>query len=175
MNTNVACHLRKMAEQDLAQVLAWRNHDDVRRYMFGSGLIAMEQHQRWFAGATLDSTRALLILERDGVPSGFVNIKFDAQSRVGSWGFYVSPDAPRGTGKIMGKLALAYAFNNLGLHKLCGEVIAFNERSLRFHERLGFTEEGRLRDQYFDGAVYHHVISFGLLAGEWTTTSTDEK
>jgi UDP-4-amino-4,6-dideoxy-N-acetyl-beta-L-altrosamine N-acetyltransferase len=53
------------------------------------------------------------------------------------------------------------------LHKLCGQALAFNERSIRFHQNLGFRREGVLRQQHFDGEQYHDVVCFGLLASEW--------
>jgi len=86
---------------------------------------------------------------------------------LGEWGFYVAPDAAKGTGRALGVAALRYAFETLSLRKLCGEVIATNVRSLRFHEKLGFQREGVLREQHFDGKNHLDVHYFGLLIREW--------
>ncbi|NQD81620.1 GNAT family N-acetyltransferase, partial [Pseudomonas sp. CrR14] len=89
------------------------------------------------------------------------------------WGFYLAPGAPRGTGQQLGEAALAFAFDSLGLHKVCGQALAFNERSIRFHEKLGFVQEGALREQHYDGATYHTIIHFGLLRYEWQAKKRD--
>lgn len=159
--------VRRMTDADLEQVLAWRNHEEVRRYMYSRHEISWTEHTHWFERAARDRNRHLLILEVDSVPRGFINIHHCAPSGVADWGFYTAPDAPKGTGRQLGNAALDYAFNEAGLHKICGQALMHNGRSIKFHLRLGFQQEGLLRDQYFDGNQYHNVICFGLIASEW--------
>jgi UDP-4-amino-4,6-dideoxy-N-acetyl-beta-L-altrosamine N-acetyltransferase len=156
-----------MNESDLEQVLKWRNHPDVRSYMYSTHEIRMDEHRAWYAHASKNPAKALLIYERDGQACGFVNITRTRCPAVADWGFYLAPDAPRGSGRGLGTHALNYAFAQLGLHKVCGQALGFNARSIAFHTRLGFTEEGRLRDQHFDGDQFHDVVCFGLLSNEW--------
>lgn len=160
--------LRPMQEQDLERVLAWRNHPEVRSHMYTQRLISLEEHRGWFERASQAPQRHLLIYEQDGEPLGFVNLNVvDTSAGRAEWGFYLAPDAHRGSGQGLGQSILTYAFTTLRLYKLCGEVLADNARSLRFHERLGFTREAHLRDHHFDGHSYHDVIGFGLLRSEW--------
>ncbi|WP_218938112.1 UDP-4-amino-4,6-dideoxy-N-acetyl-beta-L-altrosamine N-acetyltransferase [Billgrantia lactosivorans] len=160
--------LRPMISTDLERVLAWRNHPDVRRHMYTQRLITLEEHKAWFERASHDSRRHLRIYEQASIPQGYVNLKVvDENAGRADWGFYLAPGAPPGSGQGLGQCTLAYAFHTLGLHKLCSEVLAENNRSLRFHERLGFRREATLRDHFFDGNDYHDVIGFGLLAEEW--------
>jgi UDP-4-amino-4,6-dideoxy-N-acetyl-beta-L-altrosamine N-acetyltransferase len=156
-----------MSEQDLSLVLAWRNHPDIRSLMRSQAVISNEEHLAWFARTSGDSSVHLLIFEVDDRPLGFAKLSLIEGSPVAEWGFYAAPDAPRGTGVQLGVAVLNFAFNELGLHKVCGQVLAFNERSLRFHRKLGFRDEGILRDQYFDGVGYHAVFCFGMMASEW--------
>lgn len=152
---------------DLQRVLAWRNHVDVRRYMYTQHEITLAEHKSWFERAANDACKSLLIFEINQQPLGFINFSKHSVGAIADWGFYLAPDAPKGSGRLLGHAALAYAFSQLKLHKICGEALAFNERSIRFHQSLGFIQEGNLRDQYFDGTSYHNVINFGLLADEW--------
>lgn len=161
--------LRPMTEADLEQVLYWRNHPEVRRFMYTTHEIAPEEHSKWFSGAKCNPAVDLMIYELQGQARGFVNITRTRCPEVADWGFYLAPDAPKGTGRSLGKQALTYVFEELGLHKLCGQALGFNERSIAFHKALGFIEEGRLRDQYFDGHEFHDVVCFGLLKHEWQT------
>lgn len=167
MSETTSTSARPMNEGDLEQVLSWRNHPDVRRYMFTQHEILLEEHTRWFARASQDPERHLLVFEIDATPLGLINIHRIASGGIADWGFFAAPDAPKGTGHLLGKAALRYAFEAAGLHKLCGRVLAFNERSMRFHMKLGFQREGNLRHQYFDGQHYQDVVCFGLLANEW--------
>lgn len=156
-----------MVHADLRQVLIWRNHPDVRRYMFTQHEITLDEHQRWFEGALLDPKKHLLIFEPDQQPLGFVNFTETLNGGISDWGFYISPNAPKGSGRQLGHAALNHAFGQLKLHKVCAQALAYNERSIQFHQSLGFQREGSLRDQHFDGKRYHHIIQFGLLSCEW--------
>lgn len=156
-----------MGEGDLEQVLSWRNHPNVRRYMYTQHEISLDEHARWFSRTSQDPNRHLLVFEIDAEPLGFINIHQMGSGGVADWGFYVAPDAPKGTGQTLGQAAMRYAFEVASLHKLCGQALVFNERSIRFHVKLGFQREGVLRQQHFDGQQYHDVICFGLLANEW--------
>lgn len=165
--------LRPMIESDLEQVLRWRNHIEVRRYMYTAHKIQLKEHRKWFFDASNNIAKELLIYEQEGKAQGFVNITRTRCAEVADWGFYMAPNAPKGTGRELGKQALNYAFTQLGLHKVCGQALGFNERSIAFHKRLGFVEEGRLRDQHFDGNQFHDVVCFGLLNREWQAQVKD--
>lgn len=157
--------------EDLELVLNWRNHEDVRRYMYSQHEIGLIEHTAWYERAVRDTSRHLLVFEVDGVAMGFINLHQIAPAGVADWGFYVAPDAPKGTGRKLGQAALQYAFDDVGLHKLCGQALAYNERSINFHRNLGFVQEGVLREQHFDGQHYHDVVCFGLLAAEQQTNT----
>ncbi|MCE8040705.1 UDP-4-amino-4,6-dideoxy-N-acetyl-beta-L-altrosamine N-acetyltransferase [Halomonas daqingensis] len=159
--------LRPLQEAELGIVREWRNHPDVRRFMYTQHEIGAEEHLAWFERAQQDPNRHLLLYLHQGIPMGFANIAIvNATARRAEWGFYLAPDALRGSGHRLGRAVLAYAFETLCLHKLCGEALAFNTRSIRFHERLGFTREATLRDHHFDGQSFHDVVGFGLLASD---------
>ncbi len=160
-------YLRQMRDDDLGLVLQWRNHPEVRRYMYTQHEISLEEHARWFERLRHDKLQKALIFVVDEKPLGYVNFKQHADSAIADWGFYLAPDAPKGTGGQLGRAALIYAFDELRLSKLCGQALGFNEKSIRFHQRMGFQREGVLRQHHFDGEGYHDVECFGLLASEW--------
>lgn len=159
--------IRHMHEDDLAMILKWRNHSEVRRYMYTQHEITENEHATWFASASRNIHKHLLIFEMDAVPTGSVTLNCQDNNKIADWGFYLAPNAERGSGTALGCAALDYAFDQLGIHKICGQAIDFNERSIRFHQRMGFSIEGTLRDQFFDGQDYHAVLCYGLLRSEW--------
>lgn len=163
----MSAKVRLMNPQDIERVLHWRNHPDVRQFMYTRQEIGLKEHTRWFECASRDASRQLLIFEWAGEPLGFINLHAKSPGGVAEWGFYVAPGAPKGVGRRLGEAALQHAFSQANLHKVSGQALAYNERSLRFHRNLGFKQEGVLRDQHFDGQRYHDVVCFGLLAAEW--------
>lgn len=159
--------IRSMIEDDLPMVLTWRNHPEVRRYMFTKHEISLAEHTQWFMRAVQDNTRRLLIVQEQGSPIGYVQFSNVEPGGVADWGFYARPEAAKGTGSKLGESALDHAFGQLKLHKVCGQTIDTNQASIRFHERLGFRREGVLRDQKRLNEQYQTLICFGLLAHEW--------
>lgn len=165
--TPVLSQIRPMVHADLERVLAWRNHPDVRRYMYTQHEITLDEHQRWFERTLTDTRKNLLIFEDTHQPQGFVNFNETGNGGIADWGFYAAPEAPKGSGRRLGRAALNHAFTQLKIHKVCGQALAYNQHSIQFHQSLGFQQEGSLRDQHFDGERYHDVICFGLLCHEW--------
>jgi UDP-4-amino-4,6-dideoxy-N-acetyl-beta-L-altrosamine N-acetyltransferase len=162
-----ACTVRALTEDDLPMVLAWRNHPAVRDFMLTQHEISLEEHRQWFARVNSDKSRQQLIVMDGLAPLGFVQFNSAIQGGIADWGFYVQPDAPKGSGTKLGKAALRHGFYMLGLHKVCGQAIESNAASIAFHHKLGFREEGRLRDQQRVDDRYDTLVCFGLLAKEW--------
>jgi RimJ/RimL family protein N-acetyltransferase len=70
--------------------------------------------------------------------------------------------ATEAVGAVLGRL-----FRVQGLHKVSGECDARNVASAGLMERLGFTLEGRLRQQTWIKGEWTDDLIFGLLAEEW--------
>ncbi len=170
-----ACLIRKVTEQDLPMVLAWRNHADVRRYMFTQHEISLDEHRNWFAKASQDPSRCLLIVEENKQAIGYVQFSKVEDGGVADWGFYARPDASKGSGRKLGVMALNHAFGPLKLHKVCGQAIASNQASIAFHQRLGFALEGVLCDQKRINGAYHSLHWFGLLAADWQSKAIEQE
>jgi UDP-4-amino-4,6-dideoxy-N-acetyl-beta-L-altrosamine N-acetyltransferase len=168
---NAVASVRRMDRQDLPQVLAWRNRPEIRRHMLTQHEITLEEHTRWFESASKDPARHLLIAETTEGPLGFVQFTGGTPGGVCDWGFYAAPGAWPGTGSRLGTAALDFAFGELAVHKVCGQALAGNAASTRMHLKLGFREEGILRQQRRVGNTYLDLICFGLLRDEWQTSN----
>lgn len=61
-----------------------------------------------------------------------------------------------------------HLFSDLGLHRIETSVLADNRRSLALMKKIGFVEEGRLRESFrLDDEKFVDVVQFGLLKKEW--------
>ena len=163
--------LRPMEEKDLLLVLSWRNKPSIRSAMYTEHEISLEEHKLWFCKTQQKGYGGKhFIFCLDEHPLGVVN--FTAISREHkrlNWGFYLGEEeAPRGSSSVMGFLALREAFENMQMHKVVGEVLENNEKSLRYHQRLGFLQEGCLKEHIFkEKEGYLDVVCFGYLSKQW--------
>lgn len=62
---------------------------------------------------------------------------------------------------------LAYAFDELRLHRLEADIDPRNEASARTLRRLGFVKEGALRERWIVADVVSDSEVYGLLRREW--------
>lgn len=97
--------------------------------------------------------------------------KIDWSNKIAYIGYWLDKDY-QGNG-IMTRVAKAlteYAFNELGLNKVDISAAVENKKSRSIPERLGFVNEGCIRqaewlyDHYVDHVVY------GMLAEDWSNT-----
>lgn len=163
--------LRKMTEADLAQVLAWRNADHVRRFMYEDALISREQHHAWWHRTSVDDAARHYIFELNGSPVGVVNVSgIDSANGTASWGLYLGEDdVEPGSGSAMAWLALSEVFGPLAVRKLLCEAFAFNVHALGLYDKLGFRREGlRVAHRFHDGA-FEDVVELALFADEWAS------
>jgi len=78
----------------------------------------------------------------------------------------------KGYGTEATRLLVNYGFQQLNLHRISSGAPAYNERSLRLHRRVGFHEEGRVRQAMFKNGQYRDRVEFGILREEWRGLST---
>lgn len=159
--------LRPLCEEDLPLLRSWRNHPDIRRASFTTHTIGEREHHLWFSGKKKDPQSALFVYE-EAKPLGFVAFHAtDPDWQVAEWSFYKAPDAPRGCGFRMGSTALAHGFSATPLHRIFGQTLATNPGSAAYHLRLGFREEGCLRQHHPRQGQLVSVHIFGILKAEW--------
>jgi UDP-4-amino-4,6-dideoxy-N-acetyl-beta-L-altrosamine N-acetyltransferase len=158
---------RKMHERDLEIVFRWRNHPKVRSFMLTQHEISIKEHRAWFESAEIDIKRELLAVEEDGKVIGCVIFSNVSYQGTVDWSFYADPDSPLGTGRKVCAAALDFAFNKLKVHKVSARVLDFNKASIRTHLRLGFHQEGVLREHHLINEEHLTLIVFGLLNNEW--------
>ncbi|MFX5721024.1 UDP-4-amino-4,6-dideoxy-N-acetyl-beta-L-altrosamine N-acetyltransferase [Acinetobacter baumannii] len=159
--------LRLIGHDDLEMVLQWRNHDDIRKWMVNSDIITLSDHFAWFERNKNRTDRLFYIFEYQQQPQGYISFVMIPNSTAYEWGFYIKPDAEKGMGQLLGNIALNHAFNKLGLEKVFGQVLSFNDKSLNFHRKMGFVQEGLLRKHFKDQRGEFDIYQFGLLRTEW--------
>lgn len=161
--------LKKLEDKELEIVLEWRNSDRVRNFMYNNQIISLEEHKKWFRKISQSDSDQYYTFVFNDKPVGLVYFNdIDKKNKHCFWGFYIGDtNVPKGSGTAMGYLGLNIAFENLDMNKIYGEVLSINERSIIFHEKLGFIREGHFRKHILRENNYLDVYRYGLLKDEW--------
>lgn len=161
--------LRDLSPADRDLIRSWRNHPEVAKYMYTDHEISTEEHEEWFNKALKDTSSRYWIIRSDNLDVGFLSIsQIDRHNSRCYWAFYADPEIrSRGTGSFAEYAVLQYVFGELGLNKLCGEVLEFNQSVLNMHKKFGFVQEGLLRKHIYKQGQWHDVVCIGMLREEW--------
>lgn len=162
--------LRPPTPSDRDTLREWRNRPEVSHFLIHNAPIGEEEHAEWFSGLGRDPSRRAWVIERSGRGVGFASFAGLSQAHGRcSLGMYLADPGARtqGVGAFAEYGLLQYAFETLGLNKVCCEVLAFNERVLTLHERLGFAREGRLREHVRREDGTFDLVLFALLRRDW--------
>ncbi|HEX5379980.1 MAG TPA: UDP-4-amino-4,6-dideoxy-N-acetyl-beta-L-altrosamine N-acetyltransferase [Phenylobacterium sp.] len=166
----VDARLRPATQADAARMLDWRNQPQVARWMYSDHLITPQEHARFMATALTDPARRYWIVELDGAPVGLAGlVDISAQNRKATLVHYLADPATRGRGlgAFVEVWLLDQTFRELGLNKLCCEVMFENERAWRMHEGFGFTREAFYRAHVWKAGRPCDVVGLAILADEW--------
>jgi RimJ/RimL family protein N-acetyltransferase len=127
-----------------------------------------ESHVRWFEGKLTDPrTRLWTVLweERPAGMMGLTEIDHRQQTAELAW-VYVEPGA-RGCGSAAVREVLRLGFRELNLHRIHLSVLAGNARAMRCYAKVGFREEGRLREAVFKDGERRDLVLMALLRPEF--------
>jgi RimJ/RimL family protein N-acetyltransferase len=147
--------LRRATEHDVDTIRRLRNQQANRDVSITSHEISADEHAAWWAKASGDATRRVLIYERAGTTAGVVNF-FDIEGSTAAWGFFLDADGLAERGETLPawievmRDAASYAFDDLGLDVLTGEVLEHNTVVRQMNRRFRFTE-GTPEIRYADG------------------------
>ena len=78
----------------------------------------------------------------------------------------------KGYGTDAMKVLINFLFYELNVRKITLHVFAFNERAIRCYRKLGFLEEGRLRENMFRNGRYHDDIIMSLFRQDYKYHTT---
>lgn len=104
----------------------------------------------------------------DAVVGSCTLFQFDANHRRAELGYALHPSQwGRGVAREAATLALDWAFDTLGLHRVDAGIDPDNAASRTLLHRLGFVTEGLQRESFFVGDRVTDSEQLGLLASDW--------
>lgn len=169
MTMNELGLIRDIDDSEVEMMLGWRNQPYVRANMFNRHEISRDEHFAWWAKAKHSSECKHFMFELGGKPCGIVGLSaINTAHKNAAWLMYAAPEAPRGAGLRMSFHLFEYAFTQVQLHKLIGEILAFNSTAgYKYYEKFGFRLEGVLRQEHHVDQQFVDIYRIGMLASEW--------
>jgi len=170
--------IRGIKETDMADLLVMNQDDEVLRFLPYAKWLGIDDGMAWLARvrkleAAGTAVQLVLVDKASGrVIGACVLFKYDEGSSRAELGFAIAREC-WGKGLMVEALSvlIAHAFQVRGVRRLEAEANPLNTASCRLLARLGFAEEGLMRQRYrVKGAIYDTKI-FGLLSGEWKAPS----
>ena len=161
---------RPIKEEELQMIMEWRMRPDITKFMYTDPQLTLEMQRKWFHSLKGRKDMFSFMIEVDGIPSGILNITdIDYKNHRCSWGYYMAVKEKRSL-----PLAMAiewnlydYVFDELGMHKLEGEIFSFNKAVLRIHQMCGSEIEGELKDHIYKNGQFCDVTVTGILKEQW--------
>lgn len=161
--------LRAIESEDMELLRETINDPDTEHMVGGwSFPVSRSQQMRWYESTAADSNTVRLMIEliESHQTVGMIYLAdIDWKSRQASYGIKLMKNAPHGQGIATdSELTLfSFAFEEMGLHRLNGEVVDYNTASIIMTERCGAKREGIKRKALYKAGEYHDVICYGLL------------
>jgi RimJ/RimL family protein N-acetyltransferase len=165
--------LRAYREDDLKNAHVMINNQAVTRFLNVMRPRSIHEEREWLQAAMRNDnphTAAYVIDSSDGEYLGSVGLMhIDPRNRSAELGISIArpDDWGKGYGTEGAILMLRHAFEELNLHRVHLRVYDYNERGQKSYAKIGFAEEGRLREAHYRHGAWHDVVLMGILAHEF--------
>lgn len=169
-------YLRAVEKNDAVVIQKWHNDPDIRKLSRCGGLpVSRTSEEEDIEAARTAREVYLLIVQKTSNKSlGFVRSKvIDIPARTVWLRFAMGDKVTWGRGYAPEALVLFldWLFAEQNMHKVALETYATNKRAVTFFKKIGFKQEGVLRQAVYIDGTYEDIISFGLLKHEFKTTA----
>jgi len=168
--------LRALTQADLSKTLAWHNQEDIVELYAGHPFpVNQEMEQKWYE-RILTSNYPTTVFGIEVIKTSLlVGISLlrdiDLLNRNAETAIYIGDLNERGKGYSKNALlkTLEFAFQNLGLHRVFLKVRIDNLTAINLYKKLGFTQEGELRETVYKNGEFKSLLIFSILKEEYLT------
>jgi len=170
--TGKRVYLRPLAKEDSVYLRKWSDDAEIRGLIGEVTSMSQADCEKFLEEVCADNSRewfVVVIKKNDRVigEAGLLRMfpawrTTDVSVIIGEkeeWG--------KGYGTETILLLLDYAFRHLDFHRVAIGVVGFNERALRFWEKVGFRREGIQRDGYYYDDKYYDFVTMSILEDEF--------
>lgn len=164
--------LIELEKEHIHLLRKWRNDPAIRKWIFQKWPISSGMQERWYEAYLAGSDYRVLVAchRSSGKPIGYMRLaNIDHENKSVEIGGDIGEKECRGKGygKEMYELALEFLFNELNFNRVYLQVIKDNEVAIEFYKKLGFVNEGDLRESVHKSGRYLNVVVMSMLKEEY--------
>ncbi|NMB02500.1 MAG: GNAT family N-acetyltransferase [Firmicutes bacterium] len=173
MYTGEKVRLREYRKEDVPKAQGFVNDPEIKRLMGGIPFpYTLWDEEKFITQQSASNNNysfAIETLENNHYIGGCGLNSLDWKNRVAEIGIFIGDKEyqNRGYGTDALKVLLRFIFDQLNLHKVSLRVLSYNERAIKVYKRLGFRDEGCLRQERFVDGAYHDLLAMGILKDEF--------
>lgn len=162
-------YLRALEPEDYLVTSEWRKDEEIQNMVGGPKyFVSKEKERQWIMDTIQDNSRMVLgiCLKENDKLIGTVNIQdIDWINRSAHVPILLGDKEAWGKGYASEArlLALKFAFEERGLHRIWALVLEDNIPSLKLHEKCGYVKEGVLKDSVYKAGRFQNQVYLGLL------------
>lgn len=175
MLTGNKIYLRAVQEEDLAQLMEWRNLPNYRQYFREYRELNMQMQKQWFQTVVLNDKNTIMFSICDKQTNalwgccGLCSINWihgfaELSLYIGYQETYIDEN---GYAYDSCQVLFDYAFGELNLNKIWAEIYEFDYPKKNLYDSLGFHQDGLLREHYFYHGKYWDSLVLSLLREEF--------
>jgi len=164
--------LRPVHSDDVKKFFKWRNDLEIKTFSLMHPFpVTLESEEDWYENISRSKDNGMVIfsiVENNNVV-GFIKLfNINWIHRFCYFGIVIGEKSAhgKGIGTEATKLIIDYAFNILNLKKIILEVVDFNEKAISLYKKIGFIEEGRLKQNVFLNGKWHDVLIMSLFTNK---------
>lgn len=137
------CNFTTLSKVQKQMILAWRNHEAVRAYMYNENAISEAEHFSFIESLKTREDRRYFLVQDEGIDIGVIDFN-DISNASAVMGLYANPTLhQKGVGSLLMDAIVTYAFETLKVRILKAEVFEENTKAKALYEKFGFCEKGR--------------------------------
>lgn len=167
-------YFRAFELSDYSHFIKYRNDENIYNNIMGNKYyVSSEREKKWVEERIFnDKTNIYLAVckKENDQCIGYTSVNdIDLRNQNALWGSIFLDDAERGQGLSIevGKLLLKFVFEEMPLRRFYSYILESHIGSLKMVHRLGFKQEGVLRDSVYKLNKFHNVICISILKSEY--------
>lgn len=168
-------YLRAFELEDYKIINKWRKNEEITKLVGGNKyFISSERDRKWVEEKIFNDKiniyLAICFKETDEMIGYLSVVNIDWRNRNAEWGGIIIGDKEfrkKGLAKESAYLMLDYIFNELGLHRFYGYWLTSHKKSIQMGLKLGFKQEGILRECLYKNNKFNNLNILSILKKEF--------
>ena len=172
-------YLRPLMKEDLVHLRKWSQDAEIRGLIGETTPMSQAECEKSLEKVYTDSSREwfMVVIKQDNRVIGEAGLlRMDPAWRTTDVSVIIGEKEEwgKGYGTEAILVLLDRAFRQLDFHRVAIGVVGFNERALRFWEKIGFRKEGVQRDGYYYDHRYYDFVMMSILEDEFRELHGDK-